>query len=411
MSKTKVSTNTSTQDEVRSESKSATIVTSKLAHTAISSECSQTSKSSEMKIEQKNLKETGKQKEAQLQDKNPTDSRREYSKSKVVESTNIETKVENIQTEDTRSIARDRTNAAANQTVTQRKIFPIIDLCTQKPSNVAVPRKYSPLPTPLLSERPIVLATHLVPSLPISLFEVLVEAIEVAIEKPVVILHEPRNNRPVAKEVTDIAILPASNDWEDGELLPASFCFKHNLNKNNSPCVYADVVIATDCASHIESITDLRGHRCSLPDRKKKVGVATLLFNYLYMKGEGPAFFGNTLDTDTHLDSLQMVAGKQAEMAILESPIIACHKNTLPGINSLQVLTSLGPLPPYRIMVKKTLPDILKRKIAAYLLNINQDTEWKDKFAPYGVTGFTKNSETFYELDDTKNVVTSAPYY
>lgn len=50
-----------------------------------------------------------------------------------------------------------------------------------------------------------------------------------------------------------------------------------------------------------------------------------------------------------------MVAGKQAEVAILESPVIKCHKNTLPGINSLHILTSLGPLPPYRIMIKKTL--------------------------------------------------------
>ncbi|XP_076765710.1 uncharacterized protein LOC143432733 [Xylocopa sonorina] len=404
LSKTKASTNKSTQDEVRSESKNTTIITN-LAHTTISSECSETSKSCEMKIERKDLKETEKQKEIQLQDESLTDSKREYSRSKLVESENIEIKVENIQTEDRRSITLDETLTP------QRKMFPITGFCTQNPTNVAVPRKYSPLPTPLLGERPIVLATHLVPSLPISLFEVLVEAIEVAIEKPVVLLHEPRNNRPVAKEVTDIAILPASNDWKDGELLPASFCFEHNLNKNNSPCVYADVIIAADCASHIEGITDLRGRRCSLPDRKKKVGVAALLFNYLYMKGEGPAFFGNTLDTDTHVASLQMVAGKQAEMAIIESPIIACHKNILPGINALQVLTSLGPLPPYRIMVKKTLPDILKRKIAAYLLNIGQDAEWREKLAPYGVTGFTRNSETFYELDDIKNVATSAPYY
>lgn len=77
---------------------------------------------------------------------------------------------------------------------------------TQKPSNVAVPRKCPPLSTPLLSERPLVLTTHLVPSLPISLFEVLVEALEVATGKPVVLVYEPRSHRPVAKEVTDIGV-------------------------------------------------------------------------------------------------------------------------------------------------------------------------------------------------------------
>lgn len=55
-----------------------------------------------------------------------------------------------------------------------------------------------------------------------------------------------------------------------------------------------------------------------------------------------------------------MVAGKQAEIGILESPVIKCHKDVLPGIESVQILTSLGPLPPYRIMVKKTLPGMQK---------------------------------------------------
>jgi hypothetical protein len=44
-----------------------------------------------------------------------------------------------------------------------------------------------------------------------------------------------------------------------------------------------------------KNIMDLRGHRCALPDRRRAIGAATLLFNHLRAKGEGPAFFGNTL--------------------------------------------------------------------------------------------------------------------
>lgn len=106
-----------------------------------------------------------------------------------------------------------------------------------------------------------------------------------------------------------------------------------------------------------------------------------------------------------------MVAGKQAEIGILESPVIKCHKNTLPGIDSLHILTSLGPLPPYRIMVRKTFSDILAKKITTYLLNLNQDKKWIDRFAPFGVTGFTKNFEKLYNFDGIKSVITSVPYY
>lgn len=51
-----------------------------------------------------------------------------------------------------------------------------------------------------------------------------------------------------------------------------------------------------------------------------------------------------------------MVAGKQAEVGILEAPVIMCHKENLPGIETLRIVTSLGPLPPYRIMVNNALP-------------------------------------------------------
>lgn len=52
--------------------------------------------------------------------------------------------------------------------------------------------------------RPIVLATHLVPSLPIDLFQMLAEAIEAATNKQVVILYESKLDRPVAEEIVDI---------------------------------------------------------------------------------------------------------------------------------------------------------------------------------------------------------------
>ncbi|XP_017790951.1 PREDICTED: uncharacterized protein LOC108573095 isoform X2 [Habropoda laboriosa] len=378
---------------------------------------------SEIKIEKKDSKESEKSKKPQLQNESLTNLEHEHSKPETVKLKNIEVKMEKVKAEDNKSqntnTAEIQTNVQTNTETTviqtnvpKCKLIRVADVSNvQKPSNVAVPRKCPPLSAPLLSERPLVLTTHLVPSLPISLFQVLVEAIEVATERPVVLLYEPRTDRPVAKEITDIAILPASEEWKDSELLPASFCFEHHLNKSNSPCVYADVVVAADCASHINDITDLRGHRCSLPDRKKKIGAAALLFNYLYTKGESPAFFGNTLDADTQVATLQMVAGKQAEIGILESPVIKCHKDILPGIDLLHILTSLGPLPPYRIMVKKTLADVIVKKITAYLLNIDQDRKWVDRFSPFGLTGFTKNFEKFYELCDLKSVVTNVPYY
>ncbi|XP_014215985.1 uncharacterized protein LOC106644825 [Copidosoma floridanum] len=280
-----------------------------------------------------------------------------------------------------------------------------------QPMKTAVPRTHPPKQPPVLDCRPIVLATHLVPSLPVGLFDVVAEAIEVATGKPVVLLHESRTDRPVAKDVVDIAILPAGESWEDGKLLPVSFVFEHRLNKTFSPDVYADVVVATDRAPHVEDIMDLRGHRCALPDRRRKIGASTLLFNHLRAKGEGPAFFGNTLDANSQVSALQMVAGKQVEVCVLESPVIKYYRKSLPGVYSLHILSSLGPLPPYPVMVNKNIPDEIIEKITDYLLGLCRDTEWMEKFGLYSVLGFAEYSKSNVEVQNIKSMPTSVPYY
>lgn len=65
---------------------------------------------------------------------------------------------------------------------------------------------WPPISMPNFKEPHLVLATHhLVPSLPVELFEVFAEMIEVVTKRPVVLLHECRPyNRPVATEVVDI---------------------------------------------------------------------------------------------------------------------------------------------------------------------------------------------------------------
>ncbi|XP_015597418.1 uncharacterized protein LOC107268803 [Cephus cinctus] len=291
-----------------------------------------------------------------------------------------------------------------------RKIPVQQGLDSYKPANAAVPRKRPPLPPPALEGRPLVLATHLVPSLSIGLFEILADAIEAATNKPVVIVYEPRTDRPVAKDVVDIAVLPPNENWPDGELLPVSFVFNHLLNVDKVPGVYVDVIVAADQAAHVENIVDLRGHRCALPDRRKATGAAMLLFSYLRNKGESPAFFGNTLDTSSHLETLQMVAGKQVEVGVLAAPVVNCHKNTLPGVNTLYVLSSLGPLPPYSIMMNKALSGTIREKVINYLLSVEKDEDWSERLSAYGISGFAEYSPDLYKLDDT-NVATSVRYY
>ncbi|XP_015111489.1 uncharacterized protein LOC107037444 [Diachasma alloeum] len=295
------------------------------------------------------------------------------------------------------------------------KKIPIVDPVakTHMPANVPVPHKIrsNDLPENSYNLKPLVLSTHLVPSLPIELFELIAEIIEHSTQTPVVLIHESRVNRPVATEIVDIAFLPASQEWKDGKLLPVGLVFDHRLNTKNDPGVYADVVVAQDIAEHIEDIIDLRGYKVALPGRYTKIGGVGLLFNHLKTKGESPSFFGNTLDSETQVAALQMVAGKQTEVGVIEAPVINCHRYNLPGVNNLLILESLGPLPPYQILLNPRVPQKTTDQIKRGFLNAKSNPQWLDRLKSFGARGFAEYSQDNYDVEEIKTAVTSVAYY
>ncbi|XP_036149525.1 uncharacterized protein LOC105828138 isoform X3 [Monomorium pharaonis] len=175
------------------------------------------------------------------------------------------------------------------------EMIPIRQLMPKKSAreiNMLQRKCWPPIYAPNLDERPLILATqHLVPSLPIQFFEVFAEMIEAALKKPVVLVHECKINRPITKFV-DIAVLPAHENWKDGELLPVSFVFEHYLNKNKSPKVYADVIVGND---RIKNLAGFRGHRCAITENRGQFTAAGALFKELHVKGENLLFFGHLI--------------------------------------------------------------------------------------------------------------------
>ncbi|XP_024890687.1 uncharacterized protein LOC112466692 [Temnothorax curvispinosus] len=264
----------------------------------------------------------------------------------------------------------------------------------------------------------LVLATHHIAStLPVGLFEVFAEMIQFFTKRQVLLLHKCEGNRLFVGENIDIVVLPASETWKDGVLLPASFVFDHPLNKTNSANVYVDIVTTSDCTSRInlhnhqspQSITDLQQYKWAIPSAQIEshpFSVRDLLFDHLRLKDVNLKS-GNILDVRTQLDVLKSVLSRQAKVGVLESPVIRCQKNSAysSSINNLLILDYFGTLPPYRIMVKKPLADKLNEHLATYLLDVNKDAEFVKRLLSFGVTSFAKNSMDNYNNDD-KCVIT-----
>lgn len=81
--------------------------------------------------------------------------------------------------------------------------------------------------------------------------------------------------------------------------------------------------------------------------KKGEIIVDEIFFTRFY------AFQLYLVDGNSQLDVLHMVANKQAEVGVLEAPVIRCQKLAVIGAEFLHILASLGPLPPYRIMINK----------------------------------------------------------
>ncbi|KAL0115694.1 hypothetical protein PUN28_010908 [Cardiocondyla obscurior] len=242
---------------------------------------------------------------------------------------------------------------------------------------------------------------HLAPSLPIGLFEVFAEIIEVVTKTPVILALECREDRSIATNYVDIAVMPPDENWDDGELLPASFVFEHPLNKDKEANVYVDIILTKERIPYHNNIMDLRGRKWAIPHKRNQLTPSGLLFDHLHSENENMIFFDdNKLDVRTQLDVLELVLNKKAEVGIMESPVLKYHLLPEHLINSIHIFASMGPLPPYRIMVnKKTIgnPKLhLIEKLTTYLLKVNQYKEWKERLSLYGVVGFAKNSMDLY---------------
>lgn len=142
-------------------------------------------------------------------------------------------------------------------------------------------------------------------------------------------------------------------------------------------------------------------------------------------RGENSSFFGSVLgenmetnfenavlnclfrsvDSGSHLGSIQMVASKQADMAAVDSNVLAHALTENPALkNDIYVFESYGPLPTYPLMVRASLSAQHKQAICDALLRMDQVSPWKERASSFQLARFTKvNKDIYLNETDTRN--------
>ncbi|KPJ08525.1 hypothetical protein RR48_12278 [Papilio machaon] len=182
------------------------------------------------------------------------------------------------------------------------------------------------------------------------------------------------------------------------DLLPATPVFAHQMNVENKPGYFSDIIIHSDKKAHnVNTLLDLRGCTFAYSNEDSLSG-SKIVLKTLKEKGENASFFGSLLKSGSHLASAQMVLTKQAEWAAVDSTTLLYSKKYMQdGGKEIITLETLGRLPPYPIVINSKLPDEIKKEIARILLTLPQTPKWKQKFAVFGVIKFEVNSGAAYD--------------
>ncbi|KDR08778.1 uncharacterized protein LOC110839251 isoform X2 [Zootermopsis nevadensis] len=207
--------------------------------------------------------------------------------------------------------------------------------------------------------------TYMCPSHPVELYELILQYLEEETGCEASLLYESRSPGqlsdrldPFTDDSADIGFSTASAyvkllDTQNKyvELLPVTAVFDHPKKTEGVKGYYSDVIIHVDGRKRVKEFLDLRGCRLAYSD-EDSLSASKVILKTLKELGENASFFGDTLRSGSHLNSIHMVLTKQAEAAAVDANTLAYNKKYLQdGGKDIQVLESIGPLPPYPIIV------------------------------------------------------------
>jgi len=138
---------------------------------------------------------------------------------------------------------------------------------------------------------------------------------------------------------------------------------------NGRPVYFSDVVVRAD--SDIDSFAKLRGRTWAYNDERSLSGWHSAL-QRLGAISAGSEFFSSTVASGSHLESLRLLTEGLVDAAAIDSNVLIMERAQHPEHRTrLRVIESWGPFPIQPAVVRASLPDEIKRQIAAHLKDLH----------------------------------------
>lgn len=249
--------------------------------------------------------------------------------------------------------------------------------------------------------------TYLSPSLPLALFEAVVDHVRRHVSDGVALRAETRVSGPrrgaqdpFSHKEADIGfVCSPSYSWlserkpPPAELLGVAPVFRDERNEG-SPLYFCELVVHRNAT--LRSFMDLEGGSWAYNDRSSLSGYHGLL-NKLTEMGTTEEFFGLSVHSGSHLRSLDLVASGRVDAASIDSNVLAILFRARPELRrALRVVESWGPFPVQPVVVRSTLDTNLKEALRESFLSTERDPLTRSALAEFGLERFVHVDREHY---------------
>lgn len=175
------------------------------------------------------------------------------------------------------------------------------------------------------------------------------------------------------------------------ELLGVAPVFENERN-GGKPVYFCDVISRQ--GNDVSEFADLKGRSWAYNDACSLSGYYGLLQKLAKMD-EDTGFFGEVLHSGSHLDSIRMVADREADAATIDSNVLWMRRREEPELADLvRVIDSWGPFPVQPVVVRPDLAPALKSALRDAFLDM--DAYAVPALAGFGLRGFAPVTEEDY---------------
>lgn len=137
------------------------------------------------------------------------------------------------------------------------------------------------------------------------------------------------------------------------------------------PVYYSDVIVRRDDPA--SSFLDLRGRSWAYNEPLSHSGYGITRYHLVTLE-ETRGFFGRVVEAGFHETALRMVAAGEVDASAIDSQVLAVALREDPALGDrLRVIDSLGPSTIQPVAVSRRLPEALRERIRAVLLEMGDD--------------------------------------